>query len=98
MWEAKTETIPVIMGAALGAMPHAIKGNLKKILENLKEKTIQEIALCGTAHILRKILAQPKFEHLSLRNRVETWNKCLKIPTNKNLVVFKSDNNNNNKS
>ena len=34
---------------------HSIKGNLKKILKNLKEEeTIQEIALCGTAHILRE--------------------------------------------
>ena len=50
MWGVKAETIPVIVGAALGAMPpHSIKGNLK-------EETIQEIALCGTAHILRKIL------------------------------------------
>ena len=56
MRKVKTKTIPVIVGA-LGAMPHSIKGNLKKIMKNLKEgKTIQEIALCGTAHILRKIL------------------------------------------
>ncbi|EEB19129.1 reverse transcriptase, putative [Pediculus humanus corporis] len=55
MWGTKTETIPVIVGA-LGAMPNSIKGNLKKIMKNLKEETIQDIALCGTAHILRKIL------------------------------------------
>ena len=55
----RTKRIPFIVGAALGAMPspHSIKGNLKKILKNLKGgKTIQEIALCGTALILRKIL------------------------------------------
>ena len=53
MWGTKTETIRDIVGAALGAMPHTIKGNLKKIL---KEGTIQEIALCETFHILREIL------------------------------------------
>ena len=56
MWKVKTETIPIIVEAALRAMPHSIKGNLKKILINLKEETIQEIALWETAHILRKIL------------------------------------------
>ena len=55
IWGVKAKTIPVIVGA-LGAMPHSMKGNLKKILKNLKEETIQEIALCGTAHIFRKIL------------------------------------------
>ena len=38
MWGTKTETIPVIVGAALGAMPHSMKGNSKKILKNLKEE------------------------------------------------------------
>ena len=57
MWGTKTETIPVIVGALGTMMPHSMKGNLKKILKNLnEEETIQEIALCGTAHILRKIL------------------------------------------
>ena len=63
MWgDVRSKPIPVIVeaaaAAAVGAMPppHSIKGNLKKILKNLKGgKTIQEIALCGTARILRKI-------------------------------------------
>ena len=37
MWGTETETIPVIVGAALEAMPpRSIKGNLKKILKNFK--------------------------------------------------------------
>ena len=53
MWGVKTKTIPIIVGA-LGVTPHSMKENLEKILKNLKEETIQEIALCGTADILRK--------------------------------------------
>ena len=53
-------SIPVIV-VALGAMPHSLKENLKK---NLKEKTIQEMALCGGAAA-------------ALRNRTETRNECL---------------------
>ena len=65
-----TETIPVIVGASLEAMPpHSIKENLKE------EETIQEIAPCGTA-LDSSETAPTKFEDLSLRNRrVETWNK-----------------------
>ena len=33
MWGVKTETIPVIVGAALGAMPQPLKGNCTKELE-----------------------------------------------------------------
>ena len=66
MGKVKTETIPVIVGAAaLGAMPpHSIKGNLKKETGNRDMWDGPHSSTTPT-----------KFQHLFLR--VETWNECL---------------------
>ena len=55
MWNVKTKVVAVVVGA-LGTM----SDNLNKEIESIPGKTsaedIQNIALNGTAHILRKIL------------------------------------------
>lgn len=55
MWGMKTSIIPVIVGA-LGAMPNNIGENLSKIPGVQNEGQLQDIAIYGTARILRRVL------------------------------------------
>ena len=56
MWDMRTETIPVVVGAL-----YLIKNGLDKVTSriqaNISTSEIQKIKLLGTAHILRKILS-----------------------------------------
>ena len=55
MWNMRTIIVPIIVGA-LGAIPGSLSSNLAKLPGMLKDWEVQEIALRGTAHILRKVL------------------------------------------
>uniref|UniRef100_A0A0L8HZU7 Uncharacterized protein n=1 Tax=Octopus bimaculoides TaxID=37653 RepID=A0A0L8HZU7_OCTBM len=55
MWNLKTKTIPVVIGA-LGMIAKWADCYLAQIPGNPKMAEIQKIVLTGTAHILRKIL------------------------------------------
>uniref|UniRef100_A0A0L8H1C9 Uncharacterized protein n=1 Tax=Octopus bimaculoides TaxID=37653 RepID=A0A0L8H1C9_OCTBM len=52
MWNLKTKTIPVVMGA-LGMIAKGTDCYLAQIPENPKTAEFQKIVLMGTAHILR---------------------------------------------
>uniref|UniRef100_A0A0L8GPF6 Uncharacterized protein n=1 Tax=Octopus bimaculoides TaxID=37653 RepID=A0A0L8GPF6_OCTBM len=56
MWNLKTKTIPVVIGA-LGMTAKGADFYLAHISGNPKMAEIQNIVLMGTAHILRKILS-----------------------------------------
>ncbi|KAI5730942.1 hypothetical protein M8J77_002442 [Diaphorina citri] len=51
MWNLKTIIVPVIIGA-LGTIPK----NIKKLEGDISLHKIQDIALCGSAQILRKTI------------------------------------------
>jgi len=56
MWNLKTSTVLVIIGA-LGLIKKGIENFLGKIPGNVKILELQKIVLLGTAHILRRTLS-----------------------------------------
>ncbi len=56
MWQMKTITIPVVIGA-LGLVKKGLAKFTDRIPGNINTNDVQKIALLGTAHILRKILS-----------------------------------------
>ncbi|KAI5751771.1 hypothetical protein M8J77_010707 [Diaphorina citri] len=55
MWNLKTIIVPVIIGA-LGTIPKTLGENVKKLEGDISLHKIQDIALCGSAQILRKTI------------------------------------------
>ncbi|KAI5743322.1 hypothetical protein M8J77_016833 [Diaphorina citri] len=55
MWNLKTIIVPVIIGA-LGTIPKTFDENIKKLEGDISLHKIQDIALCGSAQILRKTI------------------------------------------
>jgi hypothetical protein len=55
MWNIKTKVIPVIIGAT-GTISKSLKKYVSNIPGNHGFKELQETALLGAAHILRKVL------------------------------------------
>ena len=55
-WVMKTQIVPVIIGA-LGVIKKCIEKQISKIPGNLNVTELQEIALLGSTHILRKVLS-----------------------------------------
>ncbi len=51
----KSKVVPIVIGA-LGFVPQNLCKNLAKLPVHSKDWEVQEIALFGTAHILRKVL------------------------------------------
>ena len=56
MWEMKTTTIPVVIGA-LGLIKKGLEKRLKQIPGSPKMQEIQKIVILGSAHIIRKVLS-----------------------------------------
>ena len=56
MWQMKTTTIPIIVGA-LGIVRKSLTKHVKKLPTSLDCTQIQKIVLLGTAHILRRVLS-----------------------------------------
>ena len=56
MWDMKTETIPVVLGA-LGLIKKGLDKVTSRITVNISSNEIQKITMLGTAHILRKLLS-----------------------------------------
>ena len=52
MWKVKTRVIPVIIGAT-GTISKSFRKYIRNIPGNHEVKELQEIAILGTAHILR---------------------------------------------
>jgi hypothetical protein len=55
MWNVKTKVIPVIIGAN-GTNSKSFRQYVSNIPGNHEVKELQNIAILGTAHILRKVL------------------------------------------
>jgi len=55
MWNVKTKLIPVIIGAN-GTISKSLRKYVSNISGNHEVKELQETAILGTAHILRKVL------------------------------------------
>jgi hypothetical protein len=55
MWNAKTRVIPVIPGAT-GTISKSFRKYVSNITGNHEVRDLQETAILGTAHILRKVL------------------------------------------
>ena len=55
MWNVKTKTIPVIIGAT-GTITKSFRKYVSNIPGNHEVKELQKTAILGTAHILRKVL------------------------------------------
>jgi len=55
MWHVKTTVIPVITGAT-GTISKSFRKYVSYIPGNHEVKELQETAILGTAHILRKVL------------------------------------------
>jgi hypothetical protein len=55
MWNVKTKTIPVIIGAT-GTISKSFRKYVSNIPGNHEVKELQKTAILGTAHILRKVL------------------------------------------
>jgi hypothetical protein len=55
MWNVKTKVIPVIIGTT-GTISKSFRKYVSKIPGNYEVKELQETAILGTAHILRKVL------------------------------------------
>jgi len=55
MWNVKSKVIPVIIGAT-GSVSKSFRKYLSNIPENHEVKKLQETAILGTAHIIRKVL------------------------------------------
>ena len=56
MWDMKTETIPVVVGA-LGLIKKGLDKVNSRIPGNISTIEIQKITMRGTAHILRTVLS-----------------------------------------
>ena len=56
VWEMRTETVPIIVGA-LRLIREGMDQNLGKIPGASNINDLQKIILLGTAHILRKFLS-----------------------------------------
>ena len=56
MWDMRTETIPVVVGA-LGLIKNGLDKVTSRIPGSISTSEIQKIKMLGTAHILRKILS-----------------------------------------
>ena len=56
VWEMRTETVPIIVGA-LRLIREGMDQNLGKIPGASNINELQEIILLGTAHILRRFLS-----------------------------------------
>jgi hypothetical protein len=54
MWNTKTQTIPVIVGA-LGTIKNGMKDNVQTVSKNIDIKTLQKIVLLGSTNILRNV-------------------------------------------
>jgi hypothetical protein len=55
MWNVKTRVIPVIIGAT-GTISKSFRKYVSSVPGNHEVKELQETAILGTAHILRKVL------------------------------------------
>jgi len=55
MWSVKTKVIPVIIGA-IGSTSQSFRKYLRNIQGKNEAKELQQSAVLGTAHILRKVL------------------------------------------
>jgi hypothetical protein len=55
MWNVKTQMMPVIIGAT-GTISKSFRKYLSSILGKREVKELQETAILGTAHTLRKVL------------------------------------------
>ena len=55
MWNVKTRVIPVIIGAT-GTISKSFRKYVSDIAGNHDVKELQNTAILGTAHILRKVL------------------------------------------
>ena len=55
LWKVEARVIHFIIGA-LGTIPRGLEENLRTLGIMIKVKLIQEVALLGTARILRKVL------------------------------------------
>jgi hypothetical protein len=55
MWNVKTKVIPVIIGAS-GTISKSFRKYVSNITRKHEVKELQETAILGTAHILRKVL------------------------------------------
>ena len=56
MWELKTTTIPVAMGA-LGTIKKDMENHTNKIPDNINVHELQKITPFSTAHLLRRVLS-----------------------------------------
>ena len=55
LWNVKTKVIPVIIGAT-GTISKSFRKYVSNIPRKHEVKELQETAMLGTAHILRKVL------------------------------------------
>jgi len=55
MWNVKTKVIPVIIGA-IGTISNSLRKYVSNITGKHEVKELQQTAILGTAHILRKVL------------------------------------------
>jgi hypothetical protein len=55
MWSVKTKATPVIIGAA-GMISKSFRKYQSNIPRKHEIKELQKTVICGTAHILRKVL------------------------------------------
>jgi hypothetical protein len=55
MWNVKTRVIPVIIGAT-GTISKSFRKYVSTIPGNRDVRELQQTAILGTAHILRKVL------------------------------------------
>ena len=56
LWQLKTQTVLVIIGA-LGVITKGVEKYLDKIPDHPNLQEVQKITLTGTSHILRKALS-----------------------------------------
>jgi hypothetical protein len=78
MWNVKTKVIPVIIGAT-GTISKSFRKYLINILGNHEVKELQETAILGTAHILRKVLTQ-RYNGVNAGNsNIHTMNSYIRI-------------------
>ena len=54
MWNVKTKVIPVIIGAT-GTISESFRKYVSNLTGKHEVKELQKRAICGTAHILRKV-------------------------------------------
>jgi hypothetical protein len=55
MWDVKTRVLPVIIGAT-GTISQSFRKYVSTIPGNDKVKELENTAILGTAHIIRKVL------------------------------------------